>query len=92
MKKSKSRRKANYKPCSSAEQNIQKEKLSPLMKRTFQRGRSYGFDYYLAKDTIKKYREKLPELRLKWLYLGNLFRMGYPKATIRMHNKFRDGK
>lgn len=56
------------------------------------KGKSHGFDYYLSKETIRKYQEKPLELRLKWLYLGNLFRKKYPKNIIKLHNKFREGE
>ncbi len=56
------------------------------------KAKSYGFNYYLSKEIIKRYREKPPELRLKWLYMGNLFRKKYPQEIIRSHNKFREGK
>ena len=50
-----------------------------------------GFDYYLSDETIKNYQKKPIELRLKWLYMGNLVRMHYPKDIIKLHNKFRNG-
>jgi hypothetical protein len=56
------------------------------------KGRSYGFDYYLSNETIKKYQEKPLELRLKWLYMGNLFRKQCSINIVRLHNKFREGK
>lgn len=48
-----------------------------------------GFDYYLSKDMIKRYGEKPVEVRLKWLYMGNLLRMGYSKKTVRIQDEFR---
>lgn len=51
-----------------------------------------GFNYYLTKETIKKYQEKPIELRLKWLYLGNILRKKYPKNIIRLQDKFRQGE
>ena len=54
--------------------------------------RSRGFNYYLSKETIKRYQEKPPELRLKWLYQGNLLRMHYPKHIVRLQERFRQGK
>lgn len=50
-----------------------------------------GFDYYLSDEAIKNYLEKSPELRLKWLYMGNLLRKRYPKGIIKLHNKLRRG-
>ncbi|MBI4621582.1 MAG: hypothetical protein HY739_15730 [Desulfobacterales bacterium] len=51
-----------------------------------------GFDYCLSKDAIERYREKPIELRLKWLYMGNLLRKGYSKDVIEIQDKFREGK
>ena len=51
-----------------------------------------GFDYYLSKEKIREYQEKPIELRLKWLYQGNLLRMHYPKHIIRLQERFRQGK
>ncbi|MBI3397862.1 MAG: hypothetical protein HY026_01260 [Deltaproteobacteria bacterium] len=51
-----------------------------------------GFDYYLSKEAIESYREKPIELRLKWLYMGNLLRKKYSKKVIRLQDKFREGK
>ena len=51
-----------------------------------------GFNYYLSKETIKRYQEKPVELRLKWLYLGNILRKKYPKNIISIQEKFRQGK
>jgi hypothetical protein len=51
-----------------------------------------GFDYYLSDETIKQYQEKSPELRLQWLYMGNLLRKGYDKRIIKVQEKFREGK
>lgn len=51
-----------------------------------------GFDYCLSDETIKQYREKPIELRLKWLYMGNLLRKVYSKDVIKIQDKFREGK
>ncbi len=51
-----------------------------------------GFDYYLSEETVKRYREKPLELRLQWLYMGNLLRKAYDKGVIGVQNKFREGK
>jgi hypothetical protein len=48
-----------------------------------------GFEYYLDADTIRRYRSKPPELRLRWLYMGNLLRKSYPAETLKRHQKFR---
>lgn len=45
------------------------------MKKT----KASGFDYYLSKAVIKAYRQKPLELRLQWLYMGNMLRMAYPE-------------
>ena len=50
-----------------------------------------GFDYYLSKDVINDYRNTPLELRLQWLYMGNLLRMGYDKKTIEIQERFREG-
>ncbi|MDI6736683.1 MAG: hypothetical protein QME42_10930 [bacterium] len=55
-----------------------------------QRNKTFGFDYYLTKETIKEYQEKPAELRLKWLYFGNLLRKQYPQEIIKLQDKFRD--
>lgn len=51
-----------------------------------------GFDYYLLHETIEEYRKIAPELRLKWLYMGNLLRKGYSKDIIKIQDNFRVGK
>jgi len=56
------------------------------------RSKAQGFDYYLTKEAIERYREKPLELRLKWLYMGNLLRKGYSKDVIKIQDKFREGK
>lgn len=53
---------------------------------------SRGFDYYLTKESIKKYQEKPLELRLAWLYMGNLLRKEYSKKLCKLQNKFREGR
>jgi hypothetical protein len=89
--KSRSHRKYGCKSYESAEMNIRKEKLPLLKGEDFQRGKTEGFDYYLSNEAIKGYQEKPPELRLKWLYMGNLLRKGYSKSVIIIQNKFREG-
>lgn len=56
------------------------------------RNKIRGFDYYLSKETIKRYEEKPLELRLKWLYQLNLLRMSYPRRIIELQDKFRSGQ
>lgn len=56
------------------------------------KSKTHGFDYYLSKEAIERYREKPLELRLKWLYMGNLLRKSYSKDVIKIQDKFREGK
>ncbi len=56
------------------------------------KSKTAGFEYHPSEETIKDYGAKPIELRLKWLYMGNLFRMGYPEKTKRLHDRFRSGK
>jgi hypothetical protein len=56
------------------------------------KSKAKGFDYYLTEETIERYKEKPPELRLKWLYMGNLLRMSYSKSVKEIQDKFREGK
>lgn len=56
------------------------------------KGKLRGFNYYLSKETIREYQEKPLELRLKWLYMGNILRMNYPKSIVRLQDRFRQGK
>ncbi len=51
-----------------------------------------GFDYYLSSEVIEEYRKTPVELRLQWLYMGNLLRMGYSKKVIDIQDRFREGK
>ncbi len=51
-----------------------------------------GFDYYLSKEVIDEYRKTPLELRLKWLYMGNVLRMGYDKKTVEIQDRLREGK
>lgn len=53
---------------------------------------SRGFDYYLSQDTLDEYGKTSLELRLQWLYMGNLLRMGYDRKTIEIQDRFREGK
>jgi hypothetical protein len=56
------------------------------------KGKSKGFDYHLSEETLRQYQEKTPELRLRWLYMGNLLRKGYSQRVIELQDKFREGK
>ncbi len=56
------------------------------------RKRKKGFDYYLSPEVIEEYRKSPLQLRLQWLYMGNVLRMGYDKKTIEIQDKFREGK
>ncbi len=51
-----------------------------------------GFDYFLSDETIDKYRQKPPELRLRWLYMGNLLRKACGKRIVKLQDEFREGK
>ena len=55
------------------------------------KNKNKGFDYYLTKDVIVEYQKKTIEMRLKWLYQGNLLRMKYPKHITKLQDKFRNG-
>jgi hypothetical protein len=56
------------------------------------KGNKKGFDYYLSRDIIDDYRKTSLELRLQWLYMGNLLRMSYDRKTIEIQDRFREGK
>lgn len=56
------------------------------------KSKSCGFDYYLTKEAIRNYQEKPLELRLQWLYMGNLLRKRYSKRIIKLQDWFREGK
>lgn len=49
-----------------------------------------GFGYGLDEEILKDYQEKPIELRLKWLYMGNLLRKNYSKNIIKIQDKFRE--
>ena len=51
-----------------------------------------GFGYSFDEEILRGYQEKPIELRLKWLYMGNLLRMAYSKRIARIQDKFREGK
>lgn len=43
-----------------------------------------------ASDKILAFREKPLELRLKWLYMGNLLRMGYSNKVKEIQDGLRE--
>ena len=48
-----------------------------------------GFDYFLTVEQIRRYRRKPVELRLEWLYQGNLLRMHLPEHIKKRQDRFR---
>jgi len=56
------------------------------------KSKSIGFRYYVSDDLLERYRRKPVALRLQWLYMANVLRMGYSKKTIEMQDRFREGK
>jgi len=50
-----------------------------------------GFRYYLSNDILERYQRKPFVLRLQWLYMVNVLRMGYSKRTIKIQDRFRRG-
>ncbi len=54
--------------------------------------KNVGFDYYISAEAIKEYQAKSLEIRLMWLYQGNLLRMRYPRKIVELQEKFRHGK
>lgn len=50
-----------------------------------------GFGYSLDDEILKDYQGKPIELRLKWLYMGNLLRKSYSKNIIKIQDKLREG-
>ncbi len=53
------------------------------------KGEEFGFEYHLEDEVIERYRKKPLELRLMWLYMGNLFRKACPEETIALQDGFR---
>lgn len=41
---------------------------------------------------LERYQKKPVGLRLQWLYMANVLRMGYSKKTIAIQDRFRAGK
>lgn len=58
----------------------------------YKKKKKKGFEYYLSEEVIAGYRTMPLELRLQWLYMGNLLRLGYDKKTIEIQDRFREGK
>ena len=56
------------------------------------KSKSRGFRYYLSNEILERYQKKPIALRLQWLYMANVLRMGYSKRTIEMQDRFRAGK
>ena len=50
-----------------------------------------GFDYHLTDEQLAAYADKPLELRLTWLYQGNVLRMAYPREIIERQERFRRG-
>ena len=48
-----------------------------------------GFTYHLSEEILAAYQEKPVELRLDWLYAGNVLRNACPEKIKRTHDKFR---
>ncbi len=56
------------------------------------KSRSHGFRYYLSDDMLERYRKKPVALRLQWLYMANVLRKGYSRRTIKIQDRFRQGR
>ncbi len=54
-----------------------------------EKSKTIGFTYHLSKAVIREYQKKPIALRLKWLYMGNLLRMGYLEKIKKLHDRFR---
>jgi hypothetical protein len=52
-------------------------------------GNRRGFDYFLTREQILRYMRKPIELRLEWLYQGNLLRMHLPEHVRKRQDGFR---
>jgi len=55
------------------------------------KSKSMGFRYYLSDEMLDRYQKKPVALRLQWLYMANVLRMGYSKRIIDIQDKFREG-
>jgi len=56
------------------------------------RKRARGFSYTLSEETLRDYRKKPLELRLRWLYMGNLLRMSCSRRIRKIQDRFRQGR
>ncbi len=56
------------------------------------KSKSMGFRYFLSDEMLDRYQRKPVALRLQWLYMANVLRMGYSKRIIDIQDKFREGK
>ena len=48
-----------------------------------------GFDYYLTREQLERYRSKPLELRLLWLYQAAMLRQQCPPETIARQDRYR---
>ena len=48
-----------------------------------------GFAYRLSDEALESYKNKPLNLRLEWLYAGNLLRKAMPDRTKKLHEYFR---
>jgi hypothetical protein len=56
------------------------------------KSKSMGFRYYLSDEMLERYQKKPVALRLQWLYMANVLRKGYSRRTIKIQDRFREGK
>ncbi|MBI4350215.1 MAG: hypothetical protein HY550_02145 [Elusimicrobia bacterium] len=50
-----------------------------------------GFAYFVTGGMLAAYKEKPVELRLGWLYAGNVLRRAYPEKLKRLQERGRAG-
>jgi hypothetical protein len=48
-----------------------------------------GFRYYLSDEQLRGYRDKPLELRLAWLYQGNVLCLHFPREIKERQDRFR---
>lgn len=53
------------------------------------RTRRRGFEYFLTREQIRSYMQKPLELRLEWLYQGNMLRKHLPEHIRKRQDRFR---
>lgn len=51
-----------------------------------------GFVYRVSDEMLTDYKNKPVELRLAWLYAGNVLRKACPENIKLLHDKFRGNK